>query len=185
MSNVLPPGTPRAWLEAQETGQTVRGYEPGVLLPEEDLTPPHVLAERMVRRMERNKADGAQWRPSMPKARATPRVWIEARQVTTADGGQTMRPQAWVEATPKPASWSASEQQTWTDPRFWMDDPSDAPSCNGPLKNGNLGMNGRAPRGGMTLQGIANGQIADPTLKAKRKARRARRARMIVVRPAD
>ncbi len=118
MSNVLPPGTPRAWLEAQETGQTVRGYEPGVLLPEEDLTPPHALAERMVRRMERNKADGAQWRPSMPKARATPRVWIEARQVTTADGGQTMRPQAWVEATPRPTSRPVTETQVWTDPQF-------------------------------------------------------------------
>ena len=58
MPNVLPPGTPRAWVEAQETGQTVRGYEPGVPLPEEDLTPPHILAERMVRRMERRMADG-------------------------------------------------------------------------------------------------------------------------------
>ena len=39
LSNVLPPGTPRAWVEAQETGRPVRGYEPGVPHPEEDLTP--------------------------------------------------------------------------------------------------------------------------------------------------
>ena len=60
--------------------------------------------------------------------------------------------------------------------------------CHGPLKIGNPGRNGKVHRGEMTLQGLANGQIdqiAGPTLKAKGKARRARRVRMIVVRPAD
>ena len=108
---------PKAWVEAQRTGQPVRGFEPGPL-PEGSLIPPEVLAERMVRRM----ADGTQWRPSVPKAKATPRVWVEAQQV-----GQTVRPKAWVEATPRPATWSASDE-TWTDPRFWMNDLSLAPS---------------------------------------------------------
>ena len=59
-------------------------------------------------------------------ATVKPRVCIEARQVTTADGGQAMRPQAWVEATPRPTSRPVSETQVWTDPQFWRNDPSDA-----------------------------------------------------------
>ena len=58
--------------------------------------------------------------------------------------------------------------------------------CHGPLKIGNPGRNGKIHRDRMILRERANGQIdqiADPTPKAK--ARRARRAKMIVVRPAD
>ena len=98
LTNVLPHGTPKAWVEAQRTGQTVRGFEPGPL-PEGSLIPPEVLAERMVGRM----AGGNQRRPSMPKAKAK------------------------LDATPRTTAWPASEQ-TWTDPRFWMNDLSSAPS---------------------------------------------------------
>ena len=62
----------------------------------------------------------------MPRPRSTPRVWIEARHGTAADGSQTMRPQAWVEATPRPTSRPVANTQFWTDSQFWRNDPNDA-----------------------------------------------------------
>ncbi len=56
----------------------------------------------------------------------------------------------------------------------------------GPLKIGNPGRNGKIQRGRMILRELANGQIdqiADPMPRAKGRARRARRAK--VVQPAD
>ena len=37
-----------------------------------------------------------------------------------------MRPQAWVEATPRPTSRPVANTQSRTDPQFWRNDPNDA-----------------------------------------------------------
>ena len=59
-------------------------------------------------------------------------------------------------------------------------------TCRGPTRIGNRGKSGKIPRGKMILRELASeqiGQIADPMPRAKGKARRARRTK--VVQPAE
>ena len=61
-------------------------------------------------------------------------------------------------------------------------------TCRGPTRIGNRGKSGKILRGKVMLQELVSdqiGQIADPMPRAKGKARRARKVKMIVVRPAD
>ncbi len=115
MANHLPPLPPRDYVRAQQTGRPVGDFVPGGPLRPDQMIPPHVSADKMVRRLGRAQMQtgrpvcerAADWRPTIQRPKSAP-----TRPSTEQASSSTASDQAWSEShydTP----WTNADWNSW------------------------------------------------------------------------